>query len=177
MIKFGEMQKSNMNKITRIALLSSSSLCAMMFSSCATMSMLPKDASDVQFGGKEGKTGWSKYEHEETFRGYDTDQIYDAAKVGLGDAGFSLRLADKSKGVVIGERGMSMHDWNVLAGVYFKEFKSGTMVKVQVEGSKDIGFSGDVTSGGWSGEILKGMRQHLNEKHHSILKVKKTDLR
>ncbi len=31
-----------------------------------------------------------------------------------------------------------------------------------VEGSKDIGFSGDVTSDGWTGKILKGMRDYLN---------------
>jgi hypothetical protein len=33
---------------------------------------------------------------------------------------------------------------------------------VIVEGSKDIGFSGDVTSDGWTGKILKGMRDYLN---------------
>lgn len=48
---------------------------------------------------------------------------------------------------------------------------------VIVEGSKDIGFSGDVTSGGWGGEILKGMREYLNQTHQSILKVDKSDLK
>jgi len=142
---------------------------------CASISMLPKDASQVDFNGVEGKTGWSQYKHIETFHGYTKDQIYEGAKVGLGDAGFSLRKADKSKGIVIGEHGMTMHDWNVIAGVYFKEQSNSTKVKVIVEGSKDIGFSGDVTSDGWTGKILKGMRSYLNSTYQSILKIDKSD--
>jgi hypothetical protein len=32
---------------------------------------------------------------------------------------------------------------------------------VQAEGSKDIGFSGDVTSGGWTGGMINSMRNRL----------------
>lgn len=147
------------------------------FTGCASVNMLPKSASEVNFHAPEGKTGWSKYEHIEYFRGYDSGQIYQAAKVGLGDAGFSLRSADMSKGFVIGEHGMTMHDWNVIAGVYFREEGDATLVKVIVEGSKDIGFSGDVTSDGWTGKILKGMRESLNDTHQTILKYNKADMR
>jgi hypothetical protein len=147
---------------------------ALSLQSCATIGMLPQDVKEVDFHSLEGKTGWSEYQHIETFHGYNSEQIYGAAKVGLGNAGFSLREANQSKGVVIGEHGMTMHDWNVIAGVYFKEENNSTIVKVIAEGSKDIGFSGDVTSKGWTGEILKGMREYLNETHQSILKVDKT---
>lgn len=153
------------------------SLAGLFCASCATVSMVPSDVKDIQFDGPEGKTGWSEYHHVETFNGYSPDQIYQAAKVGLGDAGFSLRTAELSKGVVIGEHGITMHDWNVIAAVYFKQFDSDTKVKVIVEGSKDIGFSGDVTSDGWSGKILKGMRQYLNDTNQAILKVDKADLK
>lgn len=146
-------------------------------SGCATVGMLPKDVSEVQFDGPEGKTGWSQYQHVETFRGYNSEQVYEAAKVGLGDAGFSLRVADLSKGMVIGEHGMTAHDWNVIAGVYFREREQDTQVKVIVEGSKDIGFSGDVTSDGWTGKILKGLRSYLNDTYQSVLKVDKADLK
>lgn len=139
--------------------------------------MLPQDAGRVNFDAQEGKTGWSKYEQVENFRGYNQAQIYEAAKVGLGCAGFSLRKADKSKGFVIGEHGMTAHDWNVIAGVYFKENTGTTNVKIIIEGSKDIGFSGDVTSDGWAGKILKEMRDHLNATNQAILKVNKSDLR
>lgn len=149
---------------------------AMNLTGCATVSMLPRSASEVDFESREGKTGWSKYEHVETFKNRTPSQIYDAAKIGLGDAGFSLRRADLPAGVVIGEHGMTAHDWNIIAGVYFKPVSQGTKVKVIVEGSKDLGFSGDVTSDGWTGKILKGLRQSLNETHQSILKVNRSDI-
>jgi len=152
-------------------------LSAFLLQACATVSMLPKDVSEVDFDGIEGKTGWSQYKHVETFHGYSVDQIYEGAKVGLGNAGFSLRNADKSKGFVIGEHGMTLHDWNVIAGVYFMERGNSTKVKVIIEGSKDIGFSGDVTSDGWSGKILKGMREYLNSTYQSILKIDKSDIK
>ncbi|MDM1334742.1 hypothetical protein HXZ93_01615 [Acinetobacter pseudolwoffii] len=149
----------------------------LLLSGCATVSMLPKDAATVDFGSVEGKTGWSQYQQVENFNGYNADQIYDAAKIGLGNAGFSLRVADKAKGVVIGEHGMTAHDWNVISGVYFKSIEGGTQVKIITEGSKDIGFSGDVTSDGWPGKILKGMREHLNNTYQSILKIDRSDLK
>ncbi len=136
---------------------------------CASVGMLPKSASEINFSASEGKTGWSAYRQFEMFRGYSSDQVYDAAKVGLGAAGFSLRKADVNQGFAIGEHGMTAHDWNVIAGVYFRQEREGTRVAVIVEGSKDIGFSGDVTSGGWGGEILKGMRDYLHRTHQNNL--------
>ncbi|WP_404969898.1 hypothetical protein [Vibrio campbellii] len=144
---------------------------------CATVGMMPKSAEEIDFYGVEGKTGWSQYKHVENFRGYTKEQVYDAAKVGLGNAGFSLRKADFSKGLVIGEHGMTMHDWNVMAGVYFLEDGDNTKVAIIAEGSKDIGFSGDVTSDGWTGKILKGMREYLNDTYQAVLKVDKSDLK
>ena len=152
-------------------------LFTLLLQSCASVSMLPSDVSEVDFDGEEGKTGWSQYQHVEIFHGYTSSQVYEAAKVGLGNAGFSLRKANKTKGYVIGEHGMTMHDWNIIAGVYFKESKKNTKVKVIVEGSKDIGFSGDVTSDGWSGKILKGLRDYLNDTYQSVLKVDKNDIK
>lgn len=134
----------------------------MAVSGCASASMLPRSASEVQFGATpEGKTGWSKYREEARFRNVKKSFVVDAAKAGLGDAGFALRRVDAPQGVIVGEHGMTAHDWNVLAGVYVKEEGPDVLVAVIVEGSKDIGFSGDVTSNGWSGKILKGMREYL----------------
>ena len=140
-------------------------------SGCATVGMLPQSAGEVDFDHVEGKTGWSEYRQVETFRNQTVDDIYDAAKVGLGNAGFSLRRADKSQGLVIGEHGMTAHDWNVISGVYFVANGDDVVVAVITEGSKDIGFSGDVTSDGWTGKILSGMRRHLNDTQTSILRI------
>lgn len=139
--------------------------------SCASVSMLPQAAADVDFNAPEGKTGWSQYRHQEDFPSYSLDQVYQAAKVGLGSAGFSLRRADKRAGVVIGEHGITLHDWNVIAGVYMKAVDAGVKVLVLIEGSKDIGFSGDVTSDGWSGKILLGMRSYLSETYFPVLRT------
>ena len=144
--------------------------------SCATVGMMPQSADEVNFDGAEGKTGWSEYRQVETFRNQTIDSIYDAAKVGLGNAGFSLRSADKSAGYVIGEHGMTAHDWNVISGVYFTPEGDDVKVAVITEGSKDIGFSGDVTSDGWAGKILSGMRKHLNDVQTSILRVDKSQI-
>ena len=109
----------------------------------------------------EGKTGWSQYKQVETFRGYKKDRIYAAAKAGLGAAGFALREADMSAGRVVGEHGITLHDWNIIAGVYFREIETNTEVAIIIEGSKDTGFSGDVTGDGWSGKIIRGMYSYL----------------
>jgi hypothetical protein len=157
-------------------LLFATGFASLFLSSCASVPMLPKSAAEVDFDSEEGKTGWSKYEQVETFKGKTPSDLYGAAKTGLGDAGFSLRRADLRAGVIIGEHGMTAHDWNVIAGVYLKPVSQGTKVKVIVEGSKDIGFSGDVTSDGWTGKILKGMRQSLNETNQAVLKVNRNEI-
>lgn len=128
---------------------------------CATIGMLPQNANEVDFYGIEGKTGWSEYKEIATFKNVTIEDVYEAAKIGLGEAGFALRKADISSGMVIGEHGITLHDWNVLAGVYFIEQQGSIKVAVIAEGSKDIGFSGDVTSDGWTGKIINGMREFL----------------
>jgi hypothetical protein len=129
---------------------------------CASVSMLPKSAADADFdSGVEGKTGWAQYKETARFEGVDSDLIFNAAKAGLAASNFSLVSANRDLGVVMGEHGMTMHDWNVIAGIYFRERAGGFDVKVIVEGSKDIGFSGDATGGGWTGRILNGMRSML----------------
>ncbi len=136
-----------------------------LFYSCATTGMLPEDVDKIDFNSSEGKTGWSEYKQYENFTAYTLDQVYDAIKVGLGNAGFSIISADKMKGRIVGEHGMTLHDWNVIAGVYFKEANGLVKVAVIIEGSKDFGFSGDVTGDGWAGKILKSARNHLNSKY------------
>jgi len=131
---------------------------------CASLNSLPKSAKDIDFSSrKEGKTGWSRYEEYATFESVDLKTVYEAAKVGLADAKFTLKKADYDKGVVMGEHGITLYDWNVIAGIYMNEVPNGVEVKVHVEGSKDIGFMGDVTGGNWTGEILKGMRTYISE--------------
>jgi hypothetical protein len=131
-------------------------------SGCASVSSLPQSADEAGFdSGVEGKTGWSEYQEVTTFPGVSLRVAFDAAKAGLSDAGFALRKADFDRRMVIGAHGMTAHDWNVVAGVYLREVPEGVQAKVTVEGSKDLGFSGDATSGAWTGQVLKGMRKYI----------------
>jgi hypothetical protein len=148
-----------MNRIVNVC------LCILPFvTACASTDMLPKTAADAGFDkGVEGKTGWSKYEEVARFDGSTREQVFNAAKAGLGSADFALVSANLGLGVVIGQHGMTAHDWNIVAGVYFRERDAGYDVKVIAEGSKDFGFSGDATSGAWTGRILNGMRSILKQ--------------
>lgn len=143
-------------------------LCIIVFSAlatgCASTSMLPQSAKDVDFrSATEGKTGWSSYREQTVFKNAKKAQVLQAAKAGLGDSGFALKSVNADEGVVFGEHGMTLHDWNVIAGVYLKEEGADILTVVLAEGSKDIGFSGDVTGNAWTGKILRGMRAYMNQ--------------
>lgn len=157
--RHGIFEKNTTSPVITMAVL----LCACLINGCASMSMLPKTASEVDFNAAEGKVGWSSYQESAFFPKTTKEQIYLAAKAGLGAADFALLRADIQNGVVIGEHGMTLHDWNIIAGVYFIRKDEGFNVRVLVEGSKDVGFSGDATSGGWTGKILNSMRSELKQ--------------
>ncbi len=134
---------------------------------CVSSSMLPQSASGVDFStAKTGKTGFSKYEQTFFLKGVDKETAHTAAQKGLVSAGFTVTKADLESGVAIGEHGITMHDWNVVTGVYVKQEKGGTRVKMITEGSKDTGFWGDVTSDDWPQSIYKGMTEYLATEGH-----------
>ncbi len=135
--------------------------CSTMLTGCVGSWAFADSAYEVDFNGPEGKTGWSKYEQNAYFRNVTPREVFDAAKDALGASGFALRRADYASGVVMGEHGMTAHDWNIMAAIYFRAEDGGVRVRVQAEGSKDIGFSGDVTSGGWTGDMINTMRNRL----------------
>lgn len=137
---------------------------ALIVSACTSISTLPDGAEQVSFElGKEGKTGWSEYQDSVFLRGVDARTAYMAAKAGMGNAGFKVKVADFENGVVKGEHGMTLVDWNIVAGAYIKETPEGTWVKVISEGSKDWGITGDDTAGAWPQEILQGVRNYIRD--------------
>ena len=71
-------------------------LCMLSFlTACASTSMLPNAAANAGFdNGIEGKTGWSKYEEVARFENSTREQIFNAAKTGLGSADFALVSAN-----------------------------------------------------------------------------------
>ena len=136
---------------------------AMVLAGCATQSMLPTNSASVDFRATEGKVGWSSYRETATFTNVTEDQVFEAAKMAFGANGFALRSADRSAKRLTGEHGVTLHDWNVIAGIYYMRNGATIDVLVQIEGSKDTGVSGDVTGSGWTGEILNSMRSRLGQ--------------
>ncbi len=130
---------------------------------CVSIGSLPQAASEVNFDpGVEGRTGWSKYEEIFFLKNVDKRTAYLAAKAGLADAGFTIKKASFEKLYAIGEHGITLYDWNIVAGVYIKpEELKGCWVKVHVEGSKDVGFWGDMTASSWPQDIFEGMRNYI----------------
>lgn len=135
---------------------------ALLLSGCVSINSLPQSASKINFdSSKEGRTGWSKYEEVFFLKGVDKRTAYLAAKSGLSDAGFTIKRADYEEAFAIGEHGMTRYDWNIVAGVYIKEEKDGASVKILVQGSKDLGFWGDMTEESWPQHIFKSMRNYI----------------
>lgn len=129
---------------------------------CASINSLPQSAREVDFNRtEEGKTGWAEWQDTMRVNGVDRRTAYQAAKSGLADAGFTLKKASFDEGFAIGEHGMTSYDWNVVAGIYIREDKSGYLFKVIVEGSKDVGFWGDMTQTSWVEKIFKGIREYI----------------
>ncbi len=131
---------------------------------CASISMLPKTADQISFSEvNEGKTGWSQYQQYIRLKGVGIEKGYEAAKSALGESGFALKELNRSARRVVGEHGVTWHDWNVIAGIYFKQNQDDLEAIVIVEGSKDFGVSGDVTGDGWSGKILNSMVEYIKK--------------
>lgn len=130
---------------------------------CTSINSLPQSATEAKFDpSKEGRTGWSKYEEVFFFKGVDKRTAYLAAKSGLADAGFTIKRASYEKLFALGEHGITPYDWNIVAGVYIRpEEPKGSWVKILVEGSKDVGFWGDMTASSWTQDIFKGMRNYI----------------
>ena len=134
----------------------------LLIASCASLDSLPQSAAEADFNPDlEGSTGWSKYEEAYFFNGIDARTCYLASKSGLADAKFTIKKASFKKLFAIGEHGLTATDWNVVAGVYIKPEPKGCAVKILVEGSKDIGFWGDMTESSWTQDIYKGMREYI----------------
>ena len=137
-------------------------LLVVLMAGCASVKSLPQSAAEVDFENTlEGKTGWSEYQGLISVAKVDERTAYEAAKAGLRSAGFTVTRGDFENLTVLGQHGMTAYDWNIVAGVYVRTSETKTQFKTVVEGSKDIGFSGDATGSDWVGRILGGVRSYL----------------
>lgn len=134
------------------------SVVALMFIGCASLSDVPQNSSSG-FSGSEGVGGNKKQIGEYLFEGISKRKAFDVAKLALADAEFTVKSADFNDGSIIAEHGMTMWDWNIMAGVYLKEVKGGTLVRVVSQPSKELDFG--TTNSEWPQKIFKKMRKYL----------------
>lgn len=131
-------------------------------SACASVNELPQTAAEATtMRGEIGRTGWSRYQDVMFVRGIDRQTAFLAAREGLASASFTVQRGSEADGSVIGARGMTMYDWNVVAGVYFTEQPGGYEFSVVVQGSRDVGFWGDHTASSWPQDIFRGIRTYV----------------
>lgn len=133
-------------------------LFAFAFSGCATRWSLPDSASEVDFEGPMGKTGWAQYERTEYIKGATPDRVRQEVITGLSQMRFEILDDNPRESMVVGEHGATLYDWNILFGVYWKKHKGGVLVRYHVEASKDIGFLGDKTQRDWITELHGRLR-------------------
>jgi len=140
-------------------------LLILLISGCATLSSLPQKTSEVDFNSlNTGRTAMWTYEDSTFFDNMDKEMIFLAAKHGLSVNDFIIRRASFEEGVLFGYHDSTAHDWNVVAGVYIKQFEKKTAVKVIAKTSKDfslVGNIGDTTSAGWPQLIISAMQDYI----------------
>lgn len=146
----------------RLLPLTASAVLALALAGCASTGSLPKTAAEAAGQpGVVGKTGWARYQDTMFVRGIDRQTAFLAAKEGLSAASFVIKRGSEVEGSVVGSRGMTMYDWNVVAGVYFEEKPGGYQFSVVSQGSKDFGFWGDATARSWPQDIFRGIRTYI----------------
>lgn len=128
---------------------------------CATQSSLPDSVADVDFGGPAGKVGWAQYERTEFYQGISPQRFRELAAQSLRQGKFVVLRDDPSAGCVQGEHGATRFDWNIVAGIYYRQEKGGVRARFVIEASKDIGIFGDKTDRDWISELNGRIRVHL----------------
>lgn len=129
-------------------------------SACASVQSMPQTADQVVWDAAIGDTGWAEWQEELVIEDTNSEEMFRSARIALGESSFSFERGSAATGTAIGQRGMTAHDWNVIAGVYFRPLADNEgdfQVRILVEGSKDIGFSGDATSAPWAQMIANSL--------------------
>lgn len=136
-------------------------LSALMLTACVTQGSLPDTVGEIDFKAPSGKVGWAKYERTEFYPSLSTARYRALAIDALRQTRFLVFLDNPSSGCIKAEHGATRFDWNIMAGVYYRQESGGVRVRYIIEASKDIGFFGDKTDRDWISEIHGRIRIHL----------------
>jgi hypothetical protein len=128
---------------------------------CASTSTLPQTNTFMTLGDDQGNLELGCYKEKVVFENANKAQIIEAIRAGFKKEGFKPTLVNDADGVVFGEHGMTLHNLNIIAGVYIEEIGRDARVVIVVRSSKKISFSRESTDAAWSGKILQRMRNYL----------------
>jgi hypothetical protein len=123
---------------------------------------VPATASEVDFDGGQGHTGWARYERTSLLRNVRLTEAMRAGEKALVAHGFALRKSDLAGAVVVGEHGATDWDRNIIAGIYFQQVREDVRVRIHVQASRGVGFFGHQGDPDWTGYLeaaLKGTLQ------------------
>jgi hypothetical protein len=144
-------------------LLAVSLFAASLLGGCASTSMLPQTNTFMALDDDQGNLEMGCYKETVVFNNANKAQVIEAIKAGFKKEGFKPTLVNDAEGIVFGEHGMTLHNLNIIAGLYIEEIGRDARVVIVVRSSKKISFSKESTDAAWSGRILQGMRDYLNQ--------------
>jgi len=108
-------------------------LVSVLLGACASVSDLPRRASEVDFVDHiSGTPSIREYDSCVNYIGVDIEAMVEAAKFSLVKNKFNVKISSPENNVVRGEHGVSARDWNIVAGIYFKKTDRGVAVKTIV---------------------------------------------
>lgn len=132
---------------------------------CASVEKLPTSAAEVAFTDHVSGTPKSR-EHDQClfYNGVKADQALEAAKYSFIRNKFSVKKASIAGGVITAEHGMTSRDWNIVAGIYFREVDNKgiavkTMVKMAVTTS--LYQADNITAKDWVGRLSHEFTSYL----------------
>lgn len=134
----------NMRKPWPLAAVLLAALCGC--ANIARVESLPRAAADVRFddiakAGARQDGGWNlqtDYEHYFEVDGTAVDSVHAAVLEALKRSRYTVVRDDKAAGVVQGERGLTMGEWNAVAGVYWRQAAGLVQVYVRTEITQDV---------------------------------------
>ncbi|NOX43009.1 MAG: hypothetical protein GXP19_04650 [Gammaproteobacteria bacterium] len=140
-------------------------LISMMLYACASVSTLPRRASDVNFVDHvSGVPSVRNYDYCANYIDADKETLFEAAKYSLVTNKFDIKETNAVDDVIRGEHGVSARDWNIVAGIYFKEVSNGVAVKIIVRTavSTSLYRNENGTAKDWSHKIISGIETYLH---------------
>lgn len=136
--------------------------CLLLLNGCVGVNDVPASAAEVNFEGEQGHTGWARYEKTVILRNISLREALLAGEQALGFSKFTLRKSDPEHAMAIGEHGATPFDYNIIAGLYFRQKGRDVQVRIHVQASKDIGFLGDATERNWTSELESSLKAITN---------------